>query len=190
MKTESSKTTPSSNISATYICYTNNCNRKFTKLADMYDHEEQEHDKKRKYNCGECKKRFFENNHLNDHNKAVHNIISETPMTPTIEKKDQEKRKIAKATSVSEKESDTEDKNDDNRYFTYLFFYKKSALKKRLYYDNFYLFISVASLPTTPKKTMLPLKKLKPSATIVTKLLSLKTTTVYVTNVTKNCHLF
>ena len=122
MKTESSKTTPSSNISATYICYTNNCNRKFTKLADMYDHEEQEHDKKRKYNCGECKKRFFENNHLNDHNKAVHNIISETPMTPTIEKKVQEKRKIAKTTSVSEKESDTEDKNDDNRYFAYLYF--------------------------------------------------------------------
>ena len=73
--------------------------------------------------------------------------------------------------------------------------YKKSALKKGWCYDNFYLFISVASLPkikraTTPKKTMLPLKKLKPSATIVTKLLSLKKTTVYVTNVTKNFHQF
>ena len=78
-------------------------------------------------------KKFFENNHLIDHNKAVHNIISETPMTPTIEKKVQEKRKIAKTTSVSEKESDTEDKNDDNRYFAlFIFFYKKSALKKRI----------------------------------------------------------
>ena len=58
-----------SNISATYICYTNNCNKKFTKLANMYDHEEQEHNKKRKFDCLECGKSlhlllpntFFEN---------------------------------------------------------------------------------------------------------------------------------
>ena len=72
-------------------------------------------------------KKFFENNHLIDHNKAVHNIISETPMTPTIEKKDQEKRKITKTTSVSEEESDTEEKNDNNRYFAYSYFLQEKC---------------------------------------------------------------
>ena len=61
-------------------------------------------------------KKFFENNHLIDHNKAVHNIISETPIPPTMKIKDQEKRKITKTTGFTEKESDIEDKNDDFRY--------------------------------------------------------------------------
>ena len=39
-----------------YSCFKIECRKKFNKLDDMYDHEEQEHTMKRNYNCVECGK--------------------------------------------------------------------------------------------------------------------------------------
>ena len=89
------------------------CNAKFTKLPEMYVHEEKEHGKVRTFGCDTCGKKFFQDQHLADHNKAVHNLV--TPVTTaSTPKVSEEKRKEAKSTPSRQVEDKTDDKKDPN----------------------------------------------------------------------------